>query len=277
VITFLNPNNEDFSMARFDRGWIKLHRKVLDSDLMDNPNLLRLWIWLLLSATRRETTIIWNGQKRIIPPGCVVYGVSELARKWKTSKSTIYKWLRYLASSERIANEASSRGAIATVCNWDEYQGILDFDESQDERKANAERTLSERQATLIGEGKKERINTKGKKFGIRTEYTQEFESIWKLYGREGDKAEAFRAFQESGLTPEEKTHLLEAIPSYLAECRHTERKLKHFSTFLRTDWKVYPKATQASETTKDDQAGFEHIRRLNEQALARAQKGGAA
>ena len=36
-------------------GWIKLHRKLLTSNVFDNEKLLKVWIWCLMKATHKNS------------------------------------------------------------------------------------------------------------------------------------------------------------------------------------------------------------------------------
>lgn len=111
-------------MSRYDKGWVKLHRKAYAGDLGDNLFCFGLWAALLSIASWEESTIMWEGNQRVLPPGSVVFGTRELALKFKCNKSTIQKWLDYLVKTNRIIVETSPRGSLATICNWKEYQII---------------------------------------------------------------------------------------------------------------------------------------------------------
>lgn len=86
----------------------------------------------------------------------------------------------------------------------------------------------------------KEERAPRRKKAGIRLAYSPEFETLWAQYGREGDKADAFEALKSLTLSPAEHQDLARAISAYLADCRKRERHVKHFSTFLRSDWREW-------------------------------------
>jgi hypothetical protein len=258
-------------MARFDRGWVKLHRKVLESDISTNGHCLAIWTWLLMAASWKEGRIAFNGEQRNLPPGTVIFGVRELAEQLGFSKSTVGRWIQYLAKTQRIRAESGPRGSIATICNWNEYQS----DEDDDGTLVGQQRDNS---GTIEGpyeESKKVRRNTARKSGGIRATYSEEFEKVWNLYGKVGKKSDASKAFEEWKLTPEEYEHLLKAIPNYIADCRKKERTQQYLGTFLREDWREWYQPAKGN--SQDDQAGFDLIRRHNEQALARAAKTGSA
>jgi len=126
-------------LARHSSGWIKLYRSAIDSDLTDNKNLWCIWTWLLGSASWHESSLHWNGERKVLPPGTVVCGISELAAFWDISKSVVSHWLNYLVRSERITIETGTKGTIITILNWKEYQ-------ARDEAAPNEVRTEPERE-----------------------------------------------------------------------------------------------------------------------------------
>lgn len=80
----------------------------------------------------------------------------------------------------------------------------------------------------------------KGKKQpGIRTEYPSEFDSLWTLYGKKGEKKEAYDQYLKLNLSPEEREQLAKAIPLYFKTVSEEKYK-KDFSRFLKADWREY-------------------------------------
>jgi hypothetical protein len=251
------------AMARFGNGWIKLWRSAIEGDLADNPYLWALWNWLLFAAHWKASSIIWKGQRRDIPAGTVVMGISELAEKWECSQSTIKKWLIYLVTSERILLETSSRGSLVTIRNWDIYQAPYAEHREPSVSEVGAKCEPSENEVRLIEEGKKEErrkedgdssffepvkkeessvfFGSKKKKTpGIRFQYSAEFEKLWESYGRIGDKKAAFEVFQRLNLSASELDHLPIAVEKYSANYKSDRTYQKHFATFLNSDWRVY-------------------------------------
>lgn len=150
-------------VGRFESGYIKWHRRAFAGDIGDNINCLAVWVALLSMATWKQTKILWEGKQRELPPGSVVFGITELSSRWECSKNTISKWLRYLQTSDRISLETCPRGCIATIRNWEEYQLSDDEGRTPSEHKVNTARTQGEHSENLSEEGnksKKRRSNT---------------------------------------------------------------------------------------------------------------------
>ena len=77
-------------------------------------------------------------------------------------------------------------------------------------------------------------LNIGGKK---NFEYSENFEILWKAYERKGDKAKAFRVFNQLKLNPEGIAALTEAIYKY-KQYQPDPQFRKHFERYLQTDWR---------------------------------------
>lgn len=220
-------------MARHTGGWFKTWRDAWSKDLSDNLTLWGIWNAFLHMATWKESKILWNGKQRILPPGSVVFGVSELAAKWKCSKSTIWRWVQYLASSERIRYESGTSGCLVTILNWEIYQSQVDAAETLAEQNANTARTRPERGENL---SKKE----------------EEKKEDWRedLYGkypkRKGDqgKDRAFKKLDREFTSQENRTQLEAAVRNYAKHCDAEGKTgtefVKMFATFVNGVWKEW-------------------------------------
>ena len=118
---------EPISQEMDGGGWIKLHRKAVDSDIFADPDLWRLFTWCLLSAghtgrhvpakTGRGNTLIRLG------PGQFVYGRKTAARDLHWPESTLNDRMKRLEATEAISIKPDTHFSIVTVVNWGIYQG----------------------------------------------------------------------------------------------------------------------------------------------------------
>jgi hypothetical protein len=107
---------------------VKLHRKLLDSDIGKNFLLLGLWLTLIRWANWTETKVNWRGVPRTLARGEMLTSVKELADYGEVDRKTVSKWLNYLALRGSIQVEKSPRGSrlglIIKVLNYEKYQSI---------------------------------------------------------------------------------------------------------------------------------------------------------
>lgn len=56
-----------------NEGWIKLHRKLLNSNVFKNEKLLKIWIWCLCKVTHKELDILVEKQLVHLYPRTVYF------------------------------------------------------------------------------------------------------------------------------------------------------------------------------------------------------------
>ncbi len=115
-------------------GWLKLHRKILDSQVFQNEGVFKVWAWCLLRASRRTRFVpvkIGRGSTEVgLKPGEFIFGRKSAAEKLNMDESTVYDRMHKLARIGCISMQPNKHYSIVTVCNWGIYQ-----DECPDEQQ----------------------------------------------------------------------------------------------------------------------------------------------
>jgi hypothetical protein len=121
------------------KGWIQLHRKTINSDVFNDPELYRLWSLLLLKANFKSGNFTFEGERISLRAGQFITGrkalhkeYSEgLAPKYRLNDNTLWARVKKLEEMGNIKIEtASSRKySIITILQWDEYQTDQDKEE----------------------------------------------------------------------------------------------------------------------------------------------------
>jgi len=104
------------------RGYIKLWRKTLDNGIVQNPELLRFWIWSLMKATHKPCTVMVGYQEVNLEPGQFVFGRKKAATELKSSEKKIRTCVQSLSNSKNLAIKSASKFSIITINNWHTYQ-----------------------------------------------------------------------------------------------------------------------------------------------------------
>jgi hypothetical protein len=109
-------------------GWVKLWRKLEDSDVWElSPLALRVWVWILLHASREAHT--WRGIG--LQPGDLITSYDQIAKgvAWKQDREKIVptvdaiRWtLKTLKSHQALHQEPHQGGLYLKVLHWDQYQ-----------------------------------------------------------------------------------------------------------------------------------------------------------
>jgi len=157
-----------------ERGYIKLYRKSIDSQVFQREELWRLWTLCLLNASHKE---IWVPIQGIINPvkvlpGQFITGRFSLhrdyyPRKGKKHKSplTVWRWLRILEKMGNLNIEMNNRYSIITIINWLGYQPGEIRNEQQNEQQMNKrptdEQKMNNKQAKNEQQTSKKRTTNK--------------------------------------------------------------------------------------------------------------------
>lgn len=103
-------------------GWIKLHRKILDSSISDNPNVGWLFIHLLLRANRKQKKMLLNNTEITINEGQLITGRKTLSKLTGLSEQQIRSGLTALKSTSTITIKPTNKFSLITILNWKDYQ-----------------------------------------------------------------------------------------------------------------------------------------------------------
>jgi len=105
-----------------NNGWIKLHRKLLDSSIAGKPNYISVWITLLLLANHTEKTILWNGEKLKIECGQVLTGRKKLSKETGVAPTTLERILDNLEQIGKIGQQKTNKFRLISIKKWTLYQ-----------------------------------------------------------------------------------------------------------------------------------------------------------
>lgn len=108
-------------------GWIKMHRKTLDSDMFRNLTATQRDVFtvLLMLANHKEKTWEWGGQLFSLKPGQLITSLESL-KKYCAKDTTIQNIRTALRKLEKwgfLTNKSTKTGRLITICNWGIYQG----------------------------------------------------------------------------------------------------------------------------------------------------------
>ena len=107
-------------------GWIKLHRKLLDSRVFVNEGLLKTWVWCLLKANHETEWVpvkTGKGTTEVkIEPGQFIFGRKTAAKELKMKLSTVWKRMLKLETTQNLNIQRNTHYSIVCIINWECYQ-----------------------------------------------------------------------------------------------------------------------------------------------------------
>lgn len=116
-----------------ERGWIKLHRSVMEGpDWLAEPfTRAQAWIDLLLLANHSTGSVRRRGILVAVERGSVGYSEEALAARWRWSKGKVRRFLSELTKLSQISRRISEKtvpkntsvSSLIYIVNYDKYQG----------------------------------------------------------------------------------------------------------------------------------------------------------
>jgi len=146
-------------------GYIKLHRRVMESAVFDNPVLFKVWVWCMMRAAYTAHEVVLGQNKVDLLPGQFIFGRRTCAEQLNINQSSLYRYLQLLESMGNLNIKSNNRFSVVTIVNWCLYQGDGQQSEQQSEQRQNSKRTTND----TAGEqrentNKKDNKGKKGKK-----------------------------------------------------------------------------------------------------------------
>lgn len=139
-----------------DNGWIKIDRSILESDVFDNPNLLKFWIWCLCKAAYKSFDRKVGNRTIKIKPGQFITGRKKISEELNISESTASRYIKLFVSDGRISTRATNKYTVITIEKWGQYQ--VDSVSVDNKRYSNGHSKEDNKRHTV------RRINKKDKK-----------------------------------------------------------------------------------------------------------------
>lgn len=99
------------------KGWVKIYRELQEWEWYTKPEMVHLYIHLLLSAN--HTTVKWQGVT--VKRGQLVTSISQLSKNTGLSVQSIRTCLARLKSTSEITIEATKAYTLITICNYGRY------------------------------------------------------------------------------------------------------------------------------------------------------------
>lgn len=100
-------------------GYIKLYRGIIDWEWFSDPPTRDVFIYLLLNASHNR----YKSRGITYERGQVPFGRKQLAERLGFSEQQVRTAIKRLKSTNEISIESTNLGSVATIVNYDKYQG----------------------------------------------------------------------------------------------------------------------------------------------------------
>ena len=132
-----------------NKGFIQLHRSLLEWEWYDDKNTKILFLHCLLKANYKDK----NYRGKTIKRGSFLTGRNELANKLGLSVQQIRTSLTKLKSTNEITIKSSSQGTIIEVVKYNDYQEITN--KATDEQPTNNQQVTTTNNSNNINKRNK--------------------------------------------------------------------------------------------------------------------------
>ena len=107
-----------------DKGWIKLHRKLLDCWIwQEKPfDKGRAWVDLLLLAMHSDKKMLIDNEITIIERGSFMTSVLKLSERWGWSRNKVTRFLDVLEREQMLNTERTPKGTLINIVKYENYQ-----------------------------------------------------------------------------------------------------------------------------------------------------------
>lgn len=100
-------------------GYIKLHRRLLDSEVFKDPKLLKTWLWILCQANFKPVTL---NTGKALQTGQFATSYGRAALHLECSVNTVRRHFKRLKAMQMIDVQSGAQFTVVSVCNYTSYQ-----------------------------------------------------------------------------------------------------------------------------------------------------------
>lgn len=215
-------------------GWIRLHRKIVESELYFTERFTKTqaWIDLLLLANHKPRTIFIRGVEVQLNSGELAYSMQTLSKRWEWNERTVKQFLNWLENRQMIQTRISNVTTIISIVKYTNYQQSTDQSADQnteqstsriqtdnnDKNDKNVKRPPYPPKNGGAGAGAEfERADTNNATPNADAQDTESitaFESFWRAYPKKTNRIEAKKVWQGLSLSNEAIGKILKIVES---------------------------------------------------------------
>ena len=134
-------------------GYIKIHRQLLQWEWFDHPEMVQLWIYLLLKANFQPSA--FHGT--LIPRGSLITSLATIQNDTGISPQKLRTCLSRLKSTNEITSKSTNKYTIITICKYEDYNLIDNITNKQINKQPNKQLTNKKESTKDIFKESKER------------------------------------------------------------------------------------------------------------------------
>lgn len=251
-------------------GWIKLHRKIIDSQIFTDPDILRLWIYCLAKASYEERTVLFEKQEVHLLPGEFITGRFSLhteynagvAPRKKIKETTLWNWLKKLEKYGNIDIKTTNKYSVVSIVKWSEYQETLTTERQQiDNRLTTDSQQIDTNKKLKNLENLSTTTTTEDEPETLGKAYTKIFNQLH----MDGLTSDFFMKIKSKGYT---ERFCIELLLEAGESCQGSKPSLRYMES-IRDRWIKENIYTRAQSKQQKQGAKVQAINKKNEKAVS--------
>ncbi|MBN1864832.1 MAG: hypothetical protein JW808_08025 [Victivallales bacterium] len=207
-----------------NKGWIRLHRKILDNPIWSGEMFTRgqAWLDMLMMTAHAETYVRIRGVRINLMPGQLALSEREFSERWKWSRGKVERFLNDLEAIQQIITQKTNVTTLVTIVNWKHYQAVDTTDSATNETtsKTTSRTTDGPIQECIriksIKEDTKTPTASQYPQRGQKSSSNTGFDEFWADYERKGSKKATKAAWDK--LAPADQKKARESLIHYFVE-----------------------------------------------------------
>ena len=136
------------------KGWIKIHRCLLENPIYNCEPFDRThaWIDLLLLANHKEGYFYKRGIRVDVKEGQVGYDIDSLGKRWKWSRGKVERFLNSLENDQNIVRQKNNVTTLISIVKYKEYQTNDNANEHQTITQTNTNKNVKNNKENIYRE-----------------------------------------------------------------------------------------------------------------------------
>lgn len=161
-------------------GWVLLHRRFLEWEWFGKPEMVQLFMYLLLSANHTDKK--WCGVR--VKRGQLVTSVAKIASDTGLSVQAVRTGIKRLKLTNEITSKSTNAYTIITICNYGKYQDDVPESNKQNNKPSNKRLTNEQQTANkrLTTNNNDNNDNNEKNNISLFVEREKERDEIFKLF-----------------------------------------------------------------------------------------------
>lgn len=104
------------------KGYIKLHRKIVDTKWYRKSQYIHLWVHILLRASHSGSKWKFKEREYTIRPGQVLCSMRGLSAETGIPEMQCYRIIKKLENDKQISRRTYNKCSVLQILNWRQYQ-----------------------------------------------------------------------------------------------------------------------------------------------------------